>query len=69
MDARRFIREHKNDIADVAARAGTKPVYLRLIGLGHKRPSPKLAIALETASDCRMTRAELRPDLWSDGPA
>ena len=64
MDARQFIQTHPADAAAVAHRAGTTLIYLRMIGWGHKRPSPKLARALEDASQGRMTRAELRPDIW-----
>ena len=49
MDARQFIQTHPADAAAVAHRAGTTLVYLRMIGWGHKRPSPKLARALEDA--------------------
>jgi hypothetical protein len=41
MDARQFIQTHPDDAAAVARRAGTTLVYLRMIGWGHKRPSPR----------------------------
>lgn len=52
--------------AAYAAAAGTKAVYLSHIARGHRRPSAKLAIRLAEHSGGRLTRADLRPDLWGE---
>jgi len=66
MDAKQFLQTYPDEAETVALRSGTTLIYLRMIGWGHKRPSPKLARSLELASNGRMTRTQLRPDIWEE---
>lgn len=59
MDARTFINRYPADVVMVCESAGTKPVYLRQIANGHRRPSPVLAKKLEEASAGRMDAMSL----------
>ena len=59
----------KAEIETLAAATGTKPIYLRQVGTGFRRPSIALALKLEHASSGLITARELRPDLpWSASP-
>ena len=49
---------------DLARRARTSYVYLSQLANGHRRPSAKLCRKLEKASDLRLSREALRPDLY-----
>lgn len=53
-------------LAKLAKKAGTSPGYLYLIALGHKRAGPELARKIETASEGKVTKESLRPDIWGD---
>ncbi len=53
----------KAEIETLAAATGTKPIYLRQIATGFRRPSIALALKLEHASGGLITARELRPDL------
>lgn len=50
-------------IKRLAAALGTKPIYLRQIGYGFRRPSISMALRIEQASGGLTTARELRPDL------
>jgi DNA-binding transcriptional regulator YdaS (Cro superfamily) len=47
----------------LADKAGTSVAYLYQIAGKHRRASKELALKIETASGCEVTRQELRPDL------
>jgi DNA-binding transcriptional regulator YdaS (Cro superfamily) len=49
---------------------GTSPDYLWQIATNWngRQASPKLAARIEEATNGAVTRADLRPDLWSDEP-
>ncbi len=47
-----------------AAKCERKAFTLYLIAKGHRRPSPKLAVAIEKASGGLVHRSSLLPDLW-----
>lgn len=65
MDMRRFLDSNSNErIAEVAAAAGTKVSYMRLIGCGAKRPSGVLARRLDEVTGGELDRRELRPDIF-----
>ena len=67
MDVRTFLREHRknpSEIEQVALAAQTTVAYLQQLAGGYRLPSAKLTLALERASGRRMTRYELRPDLY-----
>lgn len=50
--------------ADIAKRAGTKPIYLYQIAAGVRRPSPAMAKSLHEASGFAVSLHTLRPDVW-----
>lgn len=52
---------------ELAAKAHCSPDTLYLIALGHKRAGPKLARKIDEASDGRVSRDELRPDVFGEG--
>lgn len=51
----------------VAAQAGTTPAYLWQIATGVRKASPKLAKAIEAATGGKVSKRELRPDIWGNG--
>ena len=46
-------------IKDIAKKARTKPVYISQIIMGYRRPSSRLALLLEKATNGAVTRLEL----------
>jgi len=65
MDAKTFFTElGESEAKRVSELAGTSLDYFKQVMYGNRKFSHKLAIKIETASDGRMTRAELRPDIW-----
>lgn len=65
MDVKEFLRStDKPERERVAKRANTTVAYLFQLSGGFSRPSATMCLRLETASDGRMTREELRPDLF-----
>lgn len=67
MDARKFLDTFGADeCRTVAKAAGTNLAYFKQIAYKARAPGPDLAKALAAASDGRMHRGELRPDLWGD---
>lgn len=70
MDLKTFIAESgaRKTLADAL---GTSPDYLWQIATGWqgRKASPKLALAIEEATGGKVTRAELRPDLWGEPKA
>lgn len=65
MDCKAFLKSYSIEERErVAKRAGTTVAYLKQIAGGHSRPSADLAVRLELASDGRMTREDLLPDLF-----
>ncbi len=66
MDARTYLHQYGREAtAQLAQRAGTNVFYFKQIAYGARRPSPKLATALEICSGGIITRAELRPDVYA----
>ena len=64
-----FLSKHPDLVQSVAAEAGTKPVYLRQIAYGHRKPSHGLSKAIERASAGAVTVHDLRPDIFGPAPA
>lgn len=65
MDAKNFLRSTDKDERErVARRANTTVAYLFQIAGKFSRPSADMCVRLEAASDGRMTREDLRPDLF-----
>jgi len=70
MDAKSFFIEFGEEEAKrVSKQAGTSLEYFKQVMYGNRKFSHKLAMKIESASDERMTRAELRPDIWGDKAA
>lgn len=62
MNARAYYEKYGIEACDeVCQKAGTKLSYFRQIMIGHRSPSPKLALRLEKASGGEMTKEAL---LW-----
>ena len=60
-----FIKmEGREAAARLAIKAGTKYVYLTQIASGFRKPSGRLTLLLERLSQGKLTRHELRPDLY-----
>ncbi|MCG7898955.1 MAG: helix-turn-helix domain-containing protein [Candidatus Thiodiazotropha lotti] len=48
----------------LAAKCGTKYIYLTQIASGFRKPSGRLTLLLERHSEGKLSRYELRPDLY-----
>jgi len=59
-----FKEEPVGAIAEMAEFLGVSSTWLSLIIHGHRKPSPKLAVAIEKATQGLVLRNELRPDLF-----
>ncbi|MCW0316213.1 hypothetical protein NB724_001364 [Pantoea ananatis] len=56
----------REERSDLASKVGYSPGYLRLVFTGHKKAGFILAQKLETETQGEVTRAELRPDIYSE---
>lgn len=62
------------DLLDTAGRAalalkcGSSVQYLYLIFSGHKVSGPRLAVKIEEATDGKVKRTDLRPDIFGPEP-
>lgn len=54
MDAQQFLERYPQEVPSVCEAAGTKPIYLRQLATGFRRPSPRMAKRLAEASGGRM---------------
>jgi DNA-binding transcriptional regulator YdaS (Cro superfamily) len=61
-----FKEEPLGAIKEMAEYLGVSVVWLSLIIHGHRRPSPKLAIAIEKATQGLVSRKDLRSDLFDN---
>ena len=59
-----FKEEPTGAIAEMAKYLEVSATWLSLIIHGHRKPSPKLAVAIEKATQGLVLRNELRPDLF-----
>ena len=67
MDLKEFTKVYGyRELERVAEAAGSNLGYARQILHGHRRPGPALAKSLEKASGGRLSRQQLRPDIWGD---
>jgi DNA-binding transcriptional regulator YdaS (Cro superfamily) len=65
MDMKTYIKKEGREAATrLAIKAGTKYVYLTQIASGFRKPSGRLTLLLERLSQGKLTRYELRPDLY-----
>ena len=64
MDLNDYLKSlNRGEIDALDKAAGTKPIYLRHISRGFRRPSMVLALKLESLTQGVLTARELRPDL------
>ena len=59
-----FKEEPKGAINEMAEFLKVTPTWLSLIIHGHRKPSPKLAVSIEKATQGLVLRKDLRPDLF-----
>ena len=59
-----FKDEPRGAKAEMAEHLGISPTWLGQILSGVRKASPKLAIAIEKATQGLVTRKEMRPDLY-----
>jgi len=65
MDLKSYLRTlDPTEKRALAATIGTKVIYLIQIAGRHASPSAKMALAIERAVGGKVTRHELRPDLY-----
>lgn len=50
--------------AAIAARAGTKPIYLYQLAYGYRQASPAMARKLHEATGYAVPLHAMRPDIW-----
>ena len=55
-------------LRELARRIGCAKGTLYMIATGHKRAGPKMARAIEQATEGAVTRQDLRPDIFGDLP-
>jgi len=60
-----FAEEPLGAINEMANHLGITPSWMSLLIHGHRVPSPKLAVAIEFATQGLVTRKVLRPDIFS----
>lgn len=63
MNLKEYLETTGKNYKQAAKELGMHPIYLNTIVNGEK-PGPKLTIAIEKWSEGKITRQELRPDLW-----
>jgi DNA-binding transcriptional regulator YdaS (Cro superfamily) len=70
MDLKSYLSSEPGARKSLADAVGSSPDYLWQIATGWKgrRASPAFAAKIEEATAGRVTRAELRPDIWGDEP-
>lgn len=66
MNAAEFYRRHRDEVEALCQAVGTNLAYFQHLAYGNRRPSAELCVRIERASEGRVTRAELRPDLFGD---
>ena len=59
-----FMTEPRGSKAEMAQYLGISPTWLGQLLSGVRLASPKLAVAIEKATQGLVTRADLRPDLF-----
>ena len=72
MDLATYIKDTQRK-ADLAALVGTIPDYLYQIATGRRKASPRLAMAIDAATERlgpeKVSKESLRSDLWGDKQA
>jgi DNA-binding transcriptional regulator YdaS (Cro superfamily) len=59
-----FADEPPGSVKEMAEYLNVTPTWMSLLIHGHRIPSPKLAILIETATQGLVTRKVLRPDIF-----
>ena len=69
MDLKTYLKDRAG-LHELAAAIGCNAEYLWQIATKWegRQASPKMAVRIETATRGKVTRADLRPDLWSIEP-
>lgn len=49
---------------ELAEKVGSKSSYLKLVALGHNRPSPELAKRLDSETKGLVPKEQMRPDIY-----
>ena len=60
-----FNGKPRGSAARLAAQVGVTPTWMALITNGLRKPSLRLAVEIEKATDGAVTRQELRPDVFA----
>lgn len=61
----KFYTKLKTDRVRMASAIGVNEKYLIMIVNGYKKPSGKLAQAIEAYTNGKVKKSTLRPDLWN----
>ena len=70
MDAKTFYDQFgAEETKRVSEKANTTLEYFKQVMYGNRKFSPKLTVQIVVASEGRMTRAGLRPDIWGSEQA
>lgn len=65
MDMKSFLQmEGREAATNLAEKAGTNYIYLTQIASGYRKPSGRLTLLLEQHSKGKLSRHDLRPDLY-----
>lgn len=64
MKLKEYLKTSSLSLEELAAATGAKPSYLKRLASGAQKPGPGLAIKIEEATQGKVRRADLRPDLW-----
>jgi DNA-binding transcriptional regulator YdaS (Cro superfamily) len=62
-----YLEKHDLSQAAFARKAGCSKAFISHIIADRRKPSPEVARAIERASDGKVPKHELRPDIW-DAP-
>jgi DNA-binding transcriptional regulator YdaS (Cro superfamily) len=60
-----FNGQPRGAASKLAVRVGVTPTWMALITNGLRKPSLRLAVEIEKATDGAVTRQELRPDVFA----
>ena len=66
MQLREYLGTRRGEQRRLANLLNISPTWMNLLVSGKRDCSPELALAIELATNGKVTRQELRPDLFSD---
>jgi len=66
MQLREYLGTRRGEQRRLANLLNISPTWMNLLVSGKRDCSPELALAIEQATNGKVTRQELRPDLFSD---